>query len=491
VKTTLATLAAGALVLAALNQVHAQYTPPPPPYPFPGFINEYLLAPNGYTNHWDIGGVDRERYVAYEGYAIAGKAGAVDLRDHGANVDNQYLLSRIRLHAGYADDWWSAYLEGQSSLAAGDHRAAYADAPAVGGTSKTIGYGPESDRLNLHQGYFKVGNTNEFPLTLKAGRQELIYGEERLIGAFDWNNIGRSFDAAKLRWQAGWGSVDAFTGMPVAPREDQFNEANDQDWLSGVYATLRPIPKTLLEGYFLARNASRSAISYDSDPEFPQPTARDIYTIGGRLLSKPGELDNFDYTLEGAYQFGDFAPTATAARLDQSAFMFVSEAGYTFAELWSTPRLGVEFDYASGSDGGGTHGTFDTLYPTPHKFFGSMDFFSLQNLQDLGVNLTLKPTKRLSVALMGNAFWLADAHDYLYNAAGVPRTTGGYGIHPNYNPFVGTELTLIAGYAVTSFAQIEAGYGHLFSGDYIAQSQAHNGGARDADFVYVQTSFKF
>ena len=65
-----------------------------------------------------------------------------------------------------------------------------------------------------------------------------------------------------------------------------------------------------------------------------------------------------------------------------------------------------------------------------------------------------------------------------------PRTTGGYGIHPNYNPFVGTELTLVAGYAVTSFAQVEAGYGHFFSGDYIAQSQAANGGSRDADFVY-------
>ena len=53
------------------------------------------------------------------------------------------------------------------------------------------------------------------------------------------------------------------------------------------------------------------------------------------------------------------------------------------------------------------------------------------------------------------------------------------------------QLSLVAGYALTSFAQVEAGYGHLFSGDYIAQSQAHNGGARDADFVYVQTSFKF
>jgi len=44
---------------------------------------------------------------------------------------------------------------------------------------------------------------------------------------------------------------------------------------------------------------------------------------------------------------------------------------------------------------------------------------------------------------------------------------------------------------VTSFAQVEAGYGHFFSGDYLAQSQAVNGSVRSADWVYVQTSFKF
>lgn len=480
-------------MLAALNEAQAQYTPPPPPSPFEGFINEYLASLNGYTNHWNIGGVDRERYVAYEGYGIAGKPGSADFRDHGASVDNQDLLSRIRLHVGYTDEWWSAYVEGQSSWAAGDHRAAYANVPAVAGTAKTIGYGPESDTIDLHQGYFTLGNLDDFPLSLKVGRQELKYGDERLIGASDWNNIGRAFDAAKLRWQNEWLGVDFFTGMPVVPRDGQFDLPNNQDWLSGAYATVTKIPKTILDVYFLARNASRTAINFFSDPQFPQPTARDVYTVGGRLASKPGELANWDYTVEGAYQFGDFAATATSARLTQDAFMFTALGGYTFADWCAKPRLGVEFDYASGDDNpnDGTHGTFDTLYPTPHKFFGSMDLFSLQNIQNLGVNLTLKPTSRVSVALMGNAFWLADTGDYFYNAAGVPRSTGGYGIHPGYNPFVGTQFSAIAGYAVTKFAQIEAGYGHFFSGDYISQSQAANGGSRDADWVYVQTTIKF
>jgi len=46
-----------------------------------------------------------------------------------------------------------------------------------------------------------IGNHKEFPVSLKVGRQELSYGEERLVGAFAWNNIGRVFDAVKVRWQ--------------------------------------------------------------------------------------------------------------------------------------------------------------------------------------------------------------------------------------------------------------------------------------------------
>ena len=47
---------------------------------------------------------------------------------------------------------------------------------------------------DVHQAYVRVGGAREFPLSLKLGRQEMSYGDERLIGAFDWNNIGRVFD---------------------------------------------------------------------------------------------------------------------------------------------------------------------------------------------------------------------------------------------------------------------------------------------------------
>jgi hypothetical protein len=503
-KPNVMTRSAGALVLAAASQVYAQYAPPPPPSPFPGFLNEYLRKNEPYMNQWDFGGNVRVRYENKDGFAIPGVAGSVDFRDHGAAVDNDYLLTRIRFHLGYTDKWWSTYVEGRSSLAGGDERFAYANNPAVAGTVISKGEGPESDTIDLHQAYVTIGNHKEFPLSLKVGRQELIYGEERLIGSFGWNNIGRVFDAVKVRWQNEWFGADFFASRPVIPEDDRFNVENDYDWFSGVYATSAKIPKTVLEAYFLARNSSSKAAASEPSPQFPQPSARDVYTIGGRIKSKPDELGNWDYALEGAYQFGDFRDNrlgVNSRRLDQDAFMVVLQGGYTLADVWGKPRLGLEYSYSSGDSNptDDKHGTFDNLFPTNHKFYGYMDFISLQNIQDVRGIFQLKPHPRVSVAVEGHSFWLADTHDNFYNVGGAPRggivatpAGNGYGINPNYGSFVGTELDVIAGVAVTRFAQFEAGYGRFFAGDYIKQSLSSAAfGSKDANYYYLQATINF
>ncbi len=181
-------------------------------------------------------------------------------------------------------------------------------------------------------------------------------------------------------------------------------------------------------------------------------------------------------------------------RLDQDAFAFVAQGGYTFTESWATPRLGLEYAYGSGDSktNDNKHTTFENLFPTNHKFYGYMDFISLQNIHDVRGILQLKPHPRLSVAIEGHGFWLADTHDYFYTASGAARATGGYGIHPNFDSFVGTEVDVITGYAVTRFAQLEVGYGHFFMGDYIRQSlAAPTAGSADADYVYVQANINF
>jgi hypothetical protein len=496
-KPNLKTLAAGALLLAALNETEAQYAPPPPPAPFQGFINEWLRKSDPYMNQWDFGGSLRVRYEVKDNFGIAGTAGSLDFRDHGADVDNDYFLERIRFRAGYTDKWWSALVEGRSSLAQSDERFA-ATAPVA-----RNGQGPESDTIDLHQAFVTVGNHKEFPLSLKIGRQELSYGEERLVGAFAWNNIGRVFDAAKVRWQNPWFGVDLFTSRVVISEDERFNVANDYDLFSGLYATSAKVPKHTLDVYFFSRNASAKAPRAEPNPQFPQPSARDIYTLGARLKSLPGEFGNWDYTLEAAGQFGNFRDTRAGAptnRLDHLAYAVVAQGGYTFSDTWSKPRLGLEYSFGSGDSNpkDGDHDTFENLFPTNHKFYGYMDFISLQNIHNVRAILQLKPHPRLSVAIEGHGFWLADTQDSFYNVGGAARgganpTPGtGYGVNPGYGNYVGTEVDVIAGYALTRFAQLEVGYGHFFVGDYITESlSAPTHGSTDANYVYLQANVNF
>jgi len=491
-------ISASALMLATINSVYAQYTPPPPTAPFPGFLNEYLRKQNPYNASWDISGTLRSRYEAKENGL--GLPPANDFRGSTTATtqnDNDYYSTKLLTRIGYTDKWWSVFIEGRSSMTIGDERSTTGAGavPGPGGNG-----GPEQDGvMDLHQAFFTLGNHKEFPVSLKLGRQELSYGDERLVGAFAWNNIGRVFDAVKARWQHEAFVAEAFSSKVVLPDDNNFNLWNDYNVFSGLHVSTKKIPKQLTEVYFFARNEDVGVATANPGAVLPfqtaAPAARNIYTIGTRLKSNPGELGNWDYTVEAAYQFGDWR--ATTNSIDHSAFAFAANVGYTFADTAGKPRISLEYAYASGDSDptDGTHETFDNLYPTNHKFYGYMDFFSWQNLHDVRGSISIKPTTALSLALEGHLFWAADTADNIYNAGGVARGAGanptGFGRNPNYDSYLGAEVDVVAGYALNKFTSLESGYGHFFTGDYIDQTWQGAGGSKDADWFYVQAVVKF
>ena len=451
-----------------------------------GLFNDWLRQQDSLFNHFDLGAQFRARYVYQTYFAVPGAGPtAVDFRANTPENENNFLLLRTRVHAGYSPtDWFTVFGEAQNSSSTGDKR----------------NPNPQSDGpMDLHQGYVKLGGIEGLPLSLKVGRQELSYGDERLIGAFDWDNVGRVFDAAKLRLEEDKFWVDAFVGRVVIPNDNEFDQSNWDDWFSGVYGSTRSlVPKTELQLYFLADNASanspKHATTYGKGN-----SPRDIYTIGSRFQTLPGQLNCWDVNGEFAGQFGDFeyAPgtpgVVNGQRLDQLAYATHIEGGYTFTKPDFKPRLAVGFDYASG-DGNPTdnkHNTFVNLYPTNHKFYGAMDFLSWQNLMNPYLKASIVPAKGLSVSATYNAFWLANTSDFFYQVNQAPRTTGGYGINPGNGSFAGQEIDLIANYQPAAFVQLQGGYGHYFTGNYVNQTFQNLGGAHDANWVYLQALLNF
>lgn len=490
------------VALAALaSSAFAQYAPPPPARPFPGFANERLRAENVYMSAWDIGASYRVRYEDKLGAGFTDAGSNWDFSKRPVDDNNNlYLLSRFMPRVAYTGKRTAFTLEGRASSSIGDERF-NATAPGKALTENDSG-------MDVHQAFIYVGNHKEFPLSLKVGRQELVYGDQRLVGHFRWNNSARTFDAVKVRWQNPLFGVDVFSGGVVYNDSHNLNKSNAQDHFSGAYFNFPTLLKNeITEAYLFARNVERG-IATDNWTGVPAPFrfpgAQDVYTAGLRVKSKPNAYDPFDYGVELMYQFGNRtavfpattpAAALTAPRLDHHAFASVLQGGYTWTESSLQPRLALIYSFGSG-DKNATDtksGTFQNLFPTNHLFYGYMDLSSLQNLHDIRLAYTLKPTPTSMIALEGHSHFLARGSDFWYNVAGVPRNVttaavgsgGSYRINPGYNRHVGNELDLVAAWTFRPYAQIEAGASRYFRGDYIKQSLAAVG-SKDASYFYLQ-----
>jgi hypothetical protein len=451
--------------------------------PDPGLLNAALRAQAPAWQQVDLGGQLRIREQARDG---AGPFPNNDfVRNPGTkNKDNSdtCLLLRETGHIGYTPtSWLTLFAEGRNSTASGDNRSP----------------NPDVNRLDLHQGYAQLGDLQAAPLQLKIGRQELAYGDQRWIGASDWSNVGRTFDAAKLRFGTDLSWVDAFVSHPVYVNDDHFDRWNQYEYLSGLYASSKElVPWQDTQLYFLSYNVEAEAPSI-SVPLTTGPSARDVYTFGTLCKSLPDALQGWDYSMELTLQLGTLTTNATQGeRLDLKAYGAFLRAGYTWEQVWGKPRLGLGYTYGSGDDNAkdGKVGTLQDLFPTRHGRCGLMDLFSPRNMNIPRISAALEPVQTLKLTASYLMFWLADTNDGLYPESGAARNQNGYGIHPGFNSFVGSELDLVANYTARAWLNLQVGYGHFFVGDYIKETIATvpaNGGTVAADWLYAQAIFNF
>jgi hypothetical protein len=494
------------LLVSTATVASAQYVPPSPAAPVAGVIDDNIKAIPELAG-WDFGINERFRS---ENKSDAGTTHA------GSNYDffsasptdnsNDYWLNRVFLRADYSSPWVTFFVEGRSSYSFGDNR--YTATAA--GKNLAEDDGP----LQLQMGYVQIGDPKEFPLTVKVGRQELTYGDQRLVGNAFWLNIPHTFDALKVRYQSPSIGLDLFAANLVyvdgGNFGDHFERSNSQDTLSGAYLDLPALSTgNVNEAYLFARNVARGIVT-DNWSEVPAPFRftgpQDIYTLGYHAKSKPRTYGPWDYGIEAMWQFGDrtavypattVAAAKAAPRLDQNAWAFVIQGSYTWTDAILSPKLALIISAASGDHSATDKDsqTFQNLLPSNHGLYGMMDLSSLQNIIDYRASYTLKTSASTRLAVDIHQQFLETTNDYWYNVAGVPRNTPGvtagsgkgFGINPNYSSNLGQEADLIGGWTPTKGFLIEAGAGHFFRGDYVRESLSKVG-SKDADYLYVQAT---
>lgn len=416
-----------------------------------------------------------------------------------ALTDDNWFLQRFRIGVLVKpNDWFRLYAQAQDSREINSDRPDFPNFLGAEG----------DDSFDLRQGWVEFGNPKEFPLTLRVGRQVLSYGDERLVGAFDWNNIGRTFDAAKLRWEAKNWALDAFASSVVVPERGSYNqsdffngnETHRNQVFSGLYFTTTAIPIQTTDLYVFHLHEDTNA-KYSPNPLGDT----NFFTLGLRVKSKPGAFAphedealskdgksvaapkpprpvGFDYEGEFAFQTGDVRGK------DLTAFATHVGLGYTFDTSW-LPRVGVAYNFGTGDDDPADKDiqTFQNLFPTNHKFYGQMDVFSWQNMHDLEVSVKAQPIKAVTLKAEYHAFWLETTEDAWYRANGVTAVRPLNAAARSAGNYAGSEVDLTVQWNVNKHLQFEGGYSHFFAGDYLADT----GPSDDADFGYLQAKVTF
>jgi len=370
----------------------------------------------------------------------------------------------------------------------------------------------DGNRLMLHEGWADIVLANKADtiikfklfdnLSLKVGRQELIYDDARLIGNLDWLQQGRRFDMALLKivhhgWQVDLGyaynqngegqsgtqyapgNVPAFVkdsngnlvpvpagvipfvgtngnSLPAAsggtaslasPANSNAGNANYKSFTSAYIA--KKFNQTKVSFLFFKDNfgkhspyaAATTGTGFLYGRTYSAKETSDRYTFGGMISPTFGNASGFGkIAVQGAFyqQLGEDRDDN-----DLKAYHGTIAATYSKGKF----TLGPGFDVLSGNKTttpAGESKRFDPLYGTPHKFWGYMDYFyaptgsPAQGLKDYYFK-TKFTTNSYSIA--------ADFHRF-----------DSYHTLSTNNTHLAHELDLVANYTLNKFTTLEAGY---------------------------------
>lgn len=322
-----------------------------------------------------------------------------------------------------------------------------------------------TEKSGLGQLYLdqRWGNTS-----LRLGRQEIAYGENRVLSLAGWDNVGYTWDAVKLSLRANRWQTDLFYGRP-----GMFPNSTTHPVLYGVYATYKPSSRWQSDLYLLRKEVIASGVQHR------------LWALGVRPVVQLDKKTKF--TAEAVVQTGQVGAK------DLRAWGYWARLEYTLPRAGNT-RLVLQRDFASGgSPDEPTLHTLDQFFGTAFGNTSRMGMQGWRNLSAWRIGLAGNPSPRWQFSADLHFNRLADARDYWYSGGGTPikgkdgkalrDPTGSAGTE------VGTEFNCVLTYSVSRDLQLSAGYGVFQPGGFVRQT---NGGFADrTQWFYLQTVRKF
>lgn len=380
-----------------------------------------------------------------------------------------FTSQRTRLNVGYSGYRFKLYTSIQ------DVRVWGQDASSINRVT-TDAY----DGLMLHEawGELSLVDTGKVVknLTLKIGRQELVYDDVRLLGNLDWLQQARRHDAVLVKFEhngliahlgaaynqnAERKSNTIYNGVPIGYPASTNGMGTMYKSMQFLY-----LGKKLNFGnasfLFFKDDFSKYTFA-PSDTLKRTPiygkNAWSRFTTGANLFGTA--FKKLGFALSAFYQGGEYRDGTSLGE-----YLLSASAMYSVTSKFS---VGPGIDITSGNNGSDPSKRsqrFDPLYGTPHKFWGYMDYFYVADpfgpsgLVNYYVKSKLKPKENLLLSLDLHQFALPDA---------IPNESGG-----ELDKKLGTEVDFVLNYGLTKVVNIEGGFSAMFSTDTMASSRVKN-----------------
>ena len=421
----------------------------------------------------------------------------------GATKNNTFVVqqwARLGFNYSISPDV-TFFLQGQHSKNWGVNAPGPQAAPDANGTNGT---------LFARQAFMLVRNFLVPNLTIKAGRQLVVWGNHRMFGHFDWNNVGWAHDGLTANYklskstnlQVGWlRTAERNCGGPttgncignVRPGGDgtPFSDASNDGNVVYVRAPMKVAGVVLEPTYIWHDGGTGGGPTYmDTGIESIRPTNQSRHTLGGRAVKKfAAGSARVDLTLEGYYQFGEIgmAGTTNPTNMDIEAYAFHIDGGVTLP-VPMAPRLSAEFNTASGNKNDGKWGSFDQLYPTNHIHFGYMDRMSWKNMNHYAFGLQMRPNKDSHFEVTGHLFSRQESTDGVYHAGQAQFLAP-----DNSSTDVGEEIDVVYTHFFTPGNHVawQIGGGVFLPGEFIDNNGPRGGNASEQSWGYTQLWVNF
>lgn len=331
--------------------------------------------------------------------------------------------------------------------------------------------------LSVHEAWMYVPLTKK--MSLKMGRQEIAYDEERIFGALDWAMQARRHDAAIVRYYDSASNLMVHAGFA-------FNQ--DRERLEGTLYTVPNNYKTFQYLYvhrpFGSVTASflflNNGIQIQRPGSFP-PEFITVFTqtFGPRLVFRENG-NKMSWNVAFYYQTG-----TNNLYQSLSSFDLMAEAAYdVHTKLTAT----AGFEILSGTDQlnapAGRSRSFSPFYGTNHRFNGYMDYFYVGNhFNSVGLqDYYLKAFYKGSATLLGAGLHFFASYGKVRNDD-VPATAAG--------SFLGSELDLTVVHRLKPGISIQGGYSQMFATQAMAYLKDVPDGHRQVNnWAYVMFIFR-